>query len=39
MVKRCFVCGHKEDGNGNCTNSNCPRYVAAETSTAAETDK
>ena len=26
MDKRCFICGAKEDNNGNCTNSDCPRY-------------
>lgn len=35
MVKRCFICGAKQDDTGNCTNSNCPRYVVKITNTAA----
>ena len=25
MSERCFICGAKQDENGNCTNPNCPR--------------
>ncbi len=35
MVKRCFICGAKEDA-GLCSNVNCPRYVAITADTAAE---
>jgi hypothetical protein len=28
MVKRCFICGAKQDDEGDCTNSNCPRSAA-----------
>ncbi|SJZ59318.1 hypothetical protein SAMN05660900_00881 [Megasphaera cerevisiae DSM 20462] len=36
MDKRCFVCGHKENEDGSCTNSSCPRYVEqTETTTTA----
>ena len=37
MVKRCFICGAKQDDTGNCTNANCPRYVIV-TTTAATTN-
>ena len=33
MVKRCFVCGHKENPDGSCTNTNCPRCVVETTTT------
>ena len=37
MVKRCFICGAKQDDAGNCTNANCPRYVvSAQTETTTE---
>lgn len=26
-TKRCFICGAKEDKDGHCTNSECPRAV------------
>ena len=37
IAKRCWICGSKENKQGNCTNPNCPRYVAETTSTTAET--
>ena len=38
FIKRCFVCGAREDGNNHCTNPDCPRYVAADTATATKTE-
>jgi hypothetical protein len=37
FIKRCFVCGAREDGNNHCTNPDCPRYVAPDTTTETTT--
>lgn len=38
MIKRCFLCAHKENADGTCTNQNCPRY-ASDTDPEATTTK
>lgn len=37
IVKRCFICAHKENEDKSCTNPDCPRYKAPDT--PASTDK
>lgn len=38
FIKRCFICGAREDSNNHCTNSDCPRYVVpADTATETKT--
>lgn len=39
MVKRCFICGAKQDDKGDCTNSNCPRSVVILAKTETEAEK
>ncbi|MDQ0202463.1 hypothetical protein [Pectinatus haikarae] len=42
LTKRCFICAHKQNDDGSCTNPDCPRYIAQSTTTestaAATTD-
>ncbi|WP_196600021.1 hypothetical protein [Pectinatus frisingensis] len=28
IAKRCFICAHKQNDDGSCTNPDCPRYEA-----------
>ncbi|WP_196602172.1 hypothetical protein [Pectinatus frisingensis] len=37
LIKRCFICAHKQNEDGSCTNPDCPRYVPPVTNTAANT--
>ena len=38
IIKRCFVCGARENTEHHCTNPDCPRFVAlADTATETKT--
>ena len=37
LTKRCFICAHKENDDGSCTNENCPRYVTKTTTDSTDT--
>lgn len=37
MVKRCFICGAREDVNHHCTNTNCPRSIEMTSSNTPDT--